>query len=93
MPRQSVVERGEAERSIHRIGDAPRQNRAARPINDGNEIEKAAADRQIGYVGRPHVVGPVDLQMAQQLWENLVARRRLARVQLWSQRRDAHLAH
>jgi len=46
VPCQSVVERSEAERGIHCIGDTPRQNRTARPVDDGDEIKKAAADGQ-----------------------------------------------
>ena len=78
---------------VHRVRQPPRQNRAARPVDDRDEIEKAAADRDIGDVGRPHLVRPVDRQIAQQIREDLVARRRLRRVRLRSQRRDAHLAH
>src|ERR1700756_4178279 len=54
---------------------------------------KALADRHIGDIGRPHLIRPIDHHMAQKIREDLVPRRRLCGSGLWSQRRDAHLAH
>ncbi|MGX1316694.1 hypothetical protein AB7M17_000147 [Bradyrhizobium sp. USDA 377] len=89
-----LVQSRHAERDVHRIRQPPRQNRTARSVDDGDEIEKAAADGQIRDVGRPHLVRPVDRSCcAADRDRDLVARRRLCRVRLRSQRGDAHLAH
>ena len=45
------------------------------------------------YVGRPHLVGTVDLQPAQQVRIDLVGRVPFARVGLAVQRLDAHALH
>ncbi|WP_430640414.1 hypothetical protein [Bradyrhizobium arachidis] len=60
-------------RPAARVRQPPRQNRIARPVADGDEIKKAAADGQIGDVGRPHLVRHNDRHVAQQI--DLVARR------------------
>jgi len=76
-PGQGVLERDEAERRVHRVGDAPRQNRAAGPINDRDEIEEAGSNWKIGDIRGPNVVRPLDFDIAQEMRENLVARHRL----------------
>lgn len=57
--RQRLFQSRHAERDVHRVRQPPRQNRTARPVDDGDEIEKATADGQIRDVGRPHLVWPV----------------------------------
>ena len=44
------------------------------------EVEEAAADRDVGDVGRPHLVRPLDRQPAQQIRVDLVVRRRHRRA-------------
>jgi hypothetical protein len=58
-----------------------------------NEVQEPAPDRDVGDVGRPYLVRPLDRQAAQQIGEDFVARRGLRRARLRPQRRDAHLAH
>ncbi len=65
----------------------------ARPVHDGDEVEEPAPERDIGDVGCPYLVRPVDHHIAQQVRENLVTRRRLARPRLRPQGGDAHPAH
>jgi len=50
-------------------------------------------DRDVGDIGRPHLVRPVDPQAAQQIRESLVLRRRLAGPRLRAGRRNSHPAH
>ncbi len=47
-----------AETRIVGVRQPPRQNRSAGPVDDHHQIEEAARDRNVGHVGRPHVVRP-----------------------------------
>src|SRR5713226_6242314 len=49
--------------------------------------------RHVGDVGCPHLVGPIDDEPAQKVGEHLMARRRLGRPRLGTQRCDPHLTH
>ena len=55
-----LVQRLEAEVGLQRVGDAPGQNLAREPVHDGHQIEKAAALRDVGNVGAPDLIWPVD---------------------------------
>ena len=63
---------------VHGVRQPPCQHRAARPVDHRYQIEEAPPDRNVGDVGRPYLVRPIDRQVAQQIGEDLVARRRLA---------------
>ena len=91
--RQSLLERRQAERDVHRVRQPPRQNRPRRPVDDRDEIEKPAPDRNVGDVGRPDVVGPLDRHVAQEIRIDLVAGRGFARSRLRPERGDPHQAH
>jgi len=56
------------------IRQPPRQHRPARPVDDGDEVEKPSPDRDVGDVGGPDLVRPVDRQIAQEIREDLVVR-------------------
>ena len=71
--RQRLVERRDAKARVHRVRQPPRKNRAAGPVDDCHEIEKAVRHRDVGDVRRPHVVGLSNRQAAQQIRINLVA--------------------
>ena len=78
---------------VHCVRQPPRQHRARRPVDDRHQIEKAAPDRNVGDVGRPDVVRPLDRQVAQQIGIDLVLRVRSARPRLRPERCDPHPAH
>src|SRR5712671_2530925 len=80
--RQRRLECRDAERYIHRVRETPSQNHPTGPIDHRDEVEEAAPDRDIGDVGRPHLVWPLDRQVAQEIREDLVPRRRLGRPRL-----------
>src|SRR5215831_15255751 len=46
--------------TLHRVRQPPGQHRPARPVHDRHEVEETAADRDVGDVGRPHLVRPFD---------------------------------
>ena len=90
---QRLVERRDAKARVHRVRQPPRQDRAAGPIDDRHQIEKAARHRDVGDVGRPHVVWLSNRQAAQKIGIYPVSRRGLARSWAWNQRLDAHHPH
>src|SRR5712675_1996197 len=58
-----------------------------------DQVEKPAPDRNVGDVGRPYLVRPLDRQVPEEIREDLVPRRRFRRPRLRPQRRDAHPPH
>ncbi len=42
------------------------------PVHDGHEKDEAARHRDVGDVGRPDLVGPLDRERAQQVREDRV---------------------
>ena len=87
-----VIQRGDAEVGFHGVRQTPGQDLARRPVDDGDEIEKAPPHRDIGHVGAPDVVGPFNHELPQQIGIRLVRGMRLARPRLID-RRKADLAH
>src|ERR1700676_2441584 len=48
--------RGQAEASLHGVGEFPTQHEAAEPIHHRDQVQKAATHRNIGNIGRPDLV-------------------------------------
>ncbi len=48
------------------------------PVHDDHQVEKTPGHGNVGDVRRPHLVGSGDLHAPQQIWVDLVPRRRLA---------------
>lgn len=67
---ECLFQRRYAEARVHCIGQAPRQNFAAVPVNDSHPIGKASTDTDAGDVGRVHL--PRDRQAGQQVSINRV---------------------
>ena len=72
----------EAKLGLQRVGDAPGQHLAGEPVHGGHQIEEALSHRQIGNVGAPDLIGPVDPQSAEQIGVGLVALGKLFGVRL-----------
>ena len=70
-----------------------RQNLARRPVHDGHQEDEAAPHRDIGDVGCPHLIRPLDRQISEQVRIHRMRRVRRAGVALAIDRRDAHLVH
>lgn len=51
------------------VRDAPVQDVAAVEVDKGHHVHKAVAHGQVAHVQRPHLVGPGDLQITQQVGE------------------------
>jgi hypothetical protein len=87
------VERRQAEAGFHRVGKFPTEYEAAEPIHDGHQVEKAAMHRNVSNIGAPDVVGSFDGDAAQQVWVDLMTRRRAAQMRLGIVGFDAQYAH
>jgi hypothetical protein len=83
----------DAEVGGHAVGDAPAQDLAAEPVHNGHQIHEATGHGDIGHVGRPHLVWPIDDELAQQVWVDQVSRMPPTRVRTSVKRLDAHFAH
>jgi len=93
VPRQRFVERRDAKARIHRVRQAPGQNRPAGPIDDRHQIQKAKRHRNIGDVAGPDMIGLGDAHAAQQIGIDPVAGRGFAGAGARNQRLDPHHAH
>ena len=63
------------------------------PVHDGDEIEKAALDRDVGDVGTPDMIGPVYLKVPQQIRVNPVFRAGIAGSRGLIDRLKPHQSH
>jgi len=64
---QSLLEGLVAEVGVQGVGEPPGEDFAAVPVHDRYQVHKAAGHRNVGDIGRPHLVGVVDRQIAQQV--------------------------
>jgi hypothetical protein len=85
---QRLLQRRHAERRVHRVRQPPGKNRSARPVDDGDQIEKAAADRNVRDIGITDLVRPFDRKVAQEIGIDLMAGRGFAGARLLPQRLD-----
>ena len=69
----------DAEAQLERVGQAPGQYLAARPVHHRDQGQKAPLQRDVGDIRAPHVVRPRDRQVAQQGGRDPVSRVRLRR--------------
>ena len=87
------VERGQTEASFQSVGEFPTEDETAEPIHDGDQVQKAAAHRDVSNIGTPDVVGALDRDAAQQVRIHFVTRRRAAQVRFGIQGFDTQDAH
>ena len=80
MPGQGLLQRFDAEVGFHRDRHPMRENPPAEHVDDRRQVDEAARQRDVGDVHRPHLIGPFDLQPAQQVGVDLVAGRGFAGV-------------
>ena len=87
------LKRIDAEIRGQRIGEPPGEHAAAGPIDDRHEIDEAPAHRDVGDIRGPDLVGPVDLQVPEQVRIDGMGRMAPAGIGLPVQRLDTHLLH
>ena len=74
------MERDQAEAGFHRVGEFPTEHETAEPIHDGDQVQKAAAHRDVSNIGALDVVRSLDRDAAQQVRIHFVTRRRAAEL-------------
>jgi hypothetical protein len=77
---ERFVERRDAKIGAEGVRQPPCQHSAAHPVHNDHQVEKALGHRDVGDVGAPHLIDPLDREPAEEVWEDLVRRRRLAGV-------------
>lgn len=56
---ERLVQRLDAEVGFQRVRDAPGQNLPGKPVHDGDQIEEATTHGQVGDVGTPDLIEPL----------------------------------
>jgi len=77
---EGFLKRRRAEIRRQRVGQPPGQYPPGRPVENGDPVPEALLHRDVGDVGSPHLVRPVDDEAAQQGGVDLVLRVGPARV-------------
>ena len=70
-----------------------RKHAPTEPVDDGDEIDEAARHRDVGDVGRPDLVQPLDRHARQPVRVDLVAGRGFAGVRTAIERLDSYALH
>jgi len=73
---QRFVQRLDAEPGVHGVRQPPRKDMARRPVHDRDQVQEAALDRDVGDVGAPDLIGPVDREPLEQIGINPMRRAR-----------------
>ena len=63
----------DAERGFHRGRNAPCQDGARVPIDDGGKVAESAVDPDVGNIGAPHFIGSRDVVVPQEVRIHLVS--------------------
>src|SRR5690242_7617405 len=71
--RERFLECLDAKIGVERVGEAPGQHRAADPVHDHHQVEKALGHRDVGDVGAPDLIDPLDREAAQVLTSSFIA--------------------
>ena len=92
VPAQRLLDGAHAEAHLHRVVEVPGQHEAARPVHHRHQVEPTA-HRDVGDVRAPQLAGPDDVQAAQQVRIDSVARLRPRRVRGRVDCSPAHHSH
>jgi hypothetical protein len=82
-----------AELGLQRVRYPLGQNLSGKPVHDGDQLQKLLSHQQVGDIGAPDLIGPIDLQPTQQLGLSLLPLRGLAGVGLLIGLHQLHWAH
>jgi len=89
----SFLQGRHTEVGVQGVGETPGKYLAAVPVHHRHKIHEAPPKRDIGYVGRPHLVGTVDGEITQQIGVYFMARMRLAGLGMRIDCLNAHQPH
>ena len=67
MASQRLIERLDAKVRVQGVRQPPSQHMPTRPIHDRHQVKEASAHRDIGDVGAPDLIGPVDRHALEQI--------------------------
>ena len=63
----SLLQSLQAKRRIERVGEFPGKHRPGVPVHDGHQIRMSTLHRNVGDVGAPCLIRPVDFQFLEQI--------------------------
>ena len=78
MASQRLIECLDAKARVQGVRQSPSQHMPTRPIHDRHQVKEASAHRDIGDVGAPDLIGPVDRHALEQIRVDPVLGMRLA---------------
>lgn len=81
------------EPSIQSSREPPREHLPRIPVDDGDEVDEASFEPDVGDIRSPDLVLPVDFESSEEIWVFLVLTVRDARIPLRAQRPDAERLH
>ena len=93
MPGQGLFERVRAEACVQCVRQTPGQNEPARPVHDRHQVKEAALHRDVGDIGAPDMVRPLDRQAPQQIGPDPVLGVRIAGARRPIDRLKPHQTH
>ena len=79
--------------SVQRVRNPPRQDRAAMPVHDRDEVRKTAPHRDVRDVRAPDLIRVLDLKLPQKVWIDLVLGTLDRSAWLRIRRDEAHRAY
>ena len=83
----------QAKGAIQGDRDRPRQHIPTPPVDHRHQVDKPLAQTDIGDIGAPHMVHPLDLHAPQEIRINHMSCERLAQVRLRVDGFNTHLPH
>jgi len=86
-------QRLQTERRIQRCGCLPCKDESTPPVHDRHQVHEASGERDIGYVGGPHLILPVNGNVPEQIRINLVPWMRIAQAGLLIDGLQTHFPH
>ena len=93
MASQRLIESLDAKARVQGVRQPPSQHMPTRPIHDRHQVKEASAHRDIGDVGAPDLIGPVDRHALEQIRVDPVLGMRITGAWRPVDRLKPHQAH
>jgi hypothetical protein len=82
-----------AEVGGHGVRQSPAEHLSRMPVHDRDQVPESFFERDVGDVGCPHLVGPVDDEFAQQVGVDRLVPVGRRSFRLWAKTSDPHEPH
>ena len=92
-PTHRLLETVHAESRIQRIAEPPGEHLATIPVHNGDQVPKPMSEPDVGDIGTPGLIGPLDRQPPQQVGIHQVGRMGLTGVRARNHPRQPQLLH